>query len=240
MPAHILKDCHFYLDGYDLSGDHNEHKLNYSCNLIESTPFNADTKRRTPGLKDVSSSHAGFSEAGAGKVDEVLFNRIGAAEKVASIYPTAMSLGDIGFGYKAVHAKLGHGAKIGELWKFSVDAEGTGTLVRQTLMDQGAKTVSGNGAARNLGAVSSSQKVYAVAHVTAVAGTTPTLALTIESDDAEAFTTPTTRLTFAQFAEIGAQLISAAGPTTDTWWRAKWVIAGTGPSFTIVVGVGIQ
>jgi hypothetical protein len=240
MPISVFKDCYFYLDGYDLSGDHNEHRLKYSCNLIESTPFNADTKRRTPGLKDLSSSHNGFSEAGAGKVDEILFNRIGAAEKAASIYPTAMSLGDIGFGYKVLIAKLGHGAKIGELWKFSVDADGTGTLVRLTLMDKGAKTVSGNGAARNLGAVSSSQGVYAVAHVIAVAGTAPTLNLTIESDDVEAFTTPITRLTFTQFTAIGAQLINAVGPITDAWWRAKWVIGGTGPSFTIVVGVGIQ
>ena len=240
MPIYVLKDCRFYLGGYDLSGDHNEHRVNYSCNLVQSTAFNADTKRRTPGLRDISSSHSGFSEAGTDKVDAILFDRIGAAEKVVSIYPTVLSAAAIGFGYKALHAKLGHGAKVGELWKFSVEVDGTGTFVRQTLMGWGTKTASAAGTVTNLGAVSSSQRVYAIAHVTAIAGTAPTLTLTIKSCDAQAFTTPTTRLNFTQFTAIGAQLISAAGPITDTWWRANWVLAGTDPRFTIVVGVGIQ
>ena len=240
MPIYVLKNCRFYLDGYDLSGDHNEHKVNYSCNLVESTAFNADTKRRTPGLRDISSSHSGFSEAGTGKVDEVLFDRIGAAEKVVSIYPTALSTAAIGFGYKALHAKLGHGAKIGDLRRFSVEVDGTGTFVRQTLMGWGTKAASATGTATNLGAVSSSQRVYAILHVVGKSGTAPTLTVTIESSDTQAFTVATTRLTFTQFTVIGAQLISAAGPITDTWWRAKWVLAGTDPRFAIVVGVGIQ
>jgi hypothetical protein len=62
----------------------------------------------------------------------------------------------------------------------------------------------------------------------------------IQSDNAEAFTTPTARITFAQATAAGAQLLSANGAITDDWWRVNYTIAGTAPSFTFGVAIGIR
>jgi hypothetical protein len=76
--------------------------------------------------------------------------------------------------------------------------------------------------------------------VIAAGGTLPTLDVTVQSDDAEGFASPTTRLTFTQKSAIGAEFITpVAGPITDTWWRVSWAIGGTTPTFGIVACVGI-
>ncbi len=78
-------------------------------------------------------------------------------------------------------------------------------------------------------------------HVVAASGTTPTLDMIVESDDNSGITSGVTRITFTQEVAVGAQYATAvAGPITDDWWRVGWTIGGTGPSFTVIVTVGIQ
>jgi len=134
------------------------------------------------------------------------------------------------------------GGSVGDLSALSVDAVGAGGVrpVRGLIMHpETARATSGSGVARQLGAVSSSQTVYAALHVVAASGTTPTLDVIVESDDASGFATPTTRLTFAQTAGKTAGWQSAAGAIADDWWRVGWTVGGTDPSFTFAVVVGI-
>ena len=37
----------------------------------------------------------------------------------------------------------------------------------------------------------------------------------------------------------GSELVSLAGPLTDTFYRVDWTISGTTPSFSFAVVVGI-
>lgn len=244
MPISVLKDCHYYLAGYDLSGDHNEHSLTIEQNNPEATPFNVSSRVRVPGLRNIVSRHHGFSQSATGPplgVDDVQFAHVGAAQKICSIFPTAMALGDIGYGFQALFAKYRAFGKIGEVFDFDVDAEGSGPGVRETLMEYGAKTATGNGTTRLLTAVSAAQKVYSFLHVLAITGTgSPSIQVIIESDDNVGMTTPTTRITHTTFNVIGGELMSLIGPITDTYWRARWVVTGTSPSLTILVGLGIQ
>jgi len=76
--------------------------------------------------------------------------------------------------------------------------------------------------------------------VIAASGTTPTLDVTIESDDAEGMASATTRLTFTQATATTSEWQELAGAVTDDWWRAAWTIGGGSPSFTAVVVVGIR
>ncbi len=123
----------------------------------------------------------------------------------------------------------------------SFDAKATGTLsIQGTLMATGTKTVTGNETGYQLGAVSSTQRIYAGMHVLAASGTAPTLDAVIQSDDNAGFSSAATQLTFTQATGTTSEFISAAGPYTDDYWRASLTLGGTSPSFTIILGFGIE
>lgn len=119
----------------------------------------------------------------------------------------------------------------------------TGPVVRGMLLHPGSasRTSSSTGTARQLGAVSSTQRVYAALHVLSVSGTNPTLDVIVQSDTV-GFATPTSRITFSQATATTnrAQFGSAAGAITDDYWRVSWTIGGTAtPTFAFAVTVGI-
>lgn len=101
-----------------------------------------------------------------------------------------------------------------------------------------ARTSSGTGTGRQLGAVASGQTLYAALHVLAVSGTSPTLDVIVQSDNASNFPSPTSRITFSQATTTTSAWGSAAGAITDDWFRVSYTIGGTNPSFTFVVTCG--
>jgi hypothetical protein len=122
---------------------------------------------------------------------------------------------------------------------------GDGVLVRGSVMHNAAVTVTADGVAVELGAAGAGDTLYSFLHVTAVAGTNPTLDVIVQSDDVENFGgTPETQLTHPQFTDVNspsADEQSAEGAVTDTWYRLGFTVAGTGgPTFTVFGVVGIQ
>lgn len=238
---YVLKNCKLYLGAFDLSGDMNKLAIASEREAKEKTVFGCATKISSPGLFNVGMAHEGFYEAGIDKVDKVLWDKFALSDEIMTICPTDGSSGEPAFSCKTLESNYSPAGSVGEMFAFKVDAKGTGDLVRATIMENGAKTVTGNGVARNLGAVSATQKLYGVMHILAVSGTTPTLDMKIQSDDAEGFASPIDRITFTQATAKGAQWATpVAGPITDTWWRCSYTIGGTSPSFTVVVIIGIQ
>ncbi|MEU4150833.1 hypothetical protein [Streptomyces sp. NPDC026659] len=74
-----------------------------------------------------------------------------------------------------------------------------------------------------------------------MSGTTPTLDVVIESDNGSGFPSPITQLTFTQANAISGQILRTDGTAiTDDWYRVKWTIGGTTPSFLFAVAFGIQ
>jgi hypothetical protein len=241
MAVQVLKDAKLWLAGYDLSGDMNALALTYGAELQDDTVLGDDTRSHMGGLKTLTFQHEGFWSGGTDAVDEVLFTRIGVANEVMTVGPETGADGEIAFTTPIVEGEYSPGAAVGEMFAFSVSGEGRDSLVRGTVMHNAQRTASGNGAARQLGSVSASQKLHAALHVVAASGSSPTLDVTVESDDASGFLSPTTRISFAQATAIGAQWASpVAGPITDDWWRVAWTIGGTSPDFTFIVVVGIQ
>ena len=242
MGVQILKDCKLWLAGFDLSGDMNALALDFGAELQDNSVFGDDTRSRAGGLKTVTFAHEGFWNGGADKVDDVLFGRLGLADEVMSVAPETGADGETAYVLRSVLGEYAPGGSVGEMLAFSVRGEsGQGPLVRGTIMHNAARAASGNGVARQLGAVGATQRLYTTLHVVAASGTMPTLDVTVESDDGSGFPSPTTRVTFAQATAIGAEWASAiAGPITDDWWRIVYTIGGTGPSFTFIVIIGIQ
>lgn len=240
MGTQVLKDCKIYLAKYDLSGDHNEIEIKASKDKQKDTAFGDDADTFVPGLEKAEVSGGGYWQGGTDAVDDVLWSKMGSNDEVLTVGLIAGLDGEVARIIKALETSYEPGASVGEMFAFGLAAVGN-KMVAATIMTDAsaAKTATGNGTARNLGAVSATQKIYAALHVIAASGTTPTLNMTVESDDAQGFASPVTRLTFTQATAKTAEWKEAAGAITDTWWRAKWTIGGTTPSFTAICAVGI-
>ena len=238
MTTEVLKNCKLWLDGYSLSGYLNAIAIEYGAEMLDATTFGNDTKINAGGIKTVTAQHEGYWDS---EPDGALFGMIGVSDKPMTACPQTGVVGDVAYFFLSNLAEYSPGAAHGELFSFSVSAESTGKLVRgEILINGSALAASGNGTARQLGAASSAQKLYAALHVTAVDGTLPTLDVVVQSDDAEAFTTATDRITFTQATDIGSEFKELAGAITDTWYRISYAIAGTSPQFTFAVAVGIR
>lgn len=127
------------------------------------------------------------------------------------------------------------------VFDLSAKAGESGRFIMGRLAAYGVKSSTGSSAGYQLGAVSATQRVYASLHVYSYAGTTPTITVTLQSDDNSGFTTPTTRATFAVVGQaISSELVSAAGAITDTYWRLSWTLTGSGAAYGIVGAIGID
>lgn len=240
MASVIYKDCKLYLGGYDLSGDMNKCALSYGAEMKDDTVFNDDTRSNKAGLLTVGAAHEGYWQADTDLVDDIIDAKFAVADEIMTICPTTGAAGEVAFSFKSLLANYNPNGAVGDLYAFSVDATGTGKLFKGTVMENATKTSTATGTARQLGAVTDSQKVYAALHVLAVEGTDPTLDVVIQSDNAEGFLSAADKITFTQMTDIGAQLLTADGAIADDWWRVSWTVGGTdNPSFTIVVVVGI-
>lgn len=241
MAVQMLQNCGLHLEQYALASYLNRIRLDTMYEPLDCTTFGNSARRRKKGLGDHAIEGEGFVEIAS--TDAPISALFGLDGKIISVAPTSVAAGEPAYSMKAYLGEYRIGAAVGELFAFTLNANASGSVsVKGTIMEAGAKSSTAAGTARQLGAVADGKYVYGVMHVTAVSGTNPTLDLLIQSDDAEGFGSPTTRLTFAQATAASAQwLTPVAGPITDDWWRASWTIGGTGtPSFTILVVVAIQ
>lgn len=236
---HVLSGGLILFDGLDLSNSLNQVVLDHSADALDSTALGHTTRRRKGGLLTSVLGAAGFFEAA--EPDASLFAAAGAADKPVTV-SYSQTPGNVAYFMKAMLGEYEpFGGGVGELAGFSLNAGvSSERLVRGTLMELITSGATANGTGRQLGQVLAAQKMYAALHVLSVAGTTPSLTVTIQSDDNAGFTTPTNRIVLSAATAVGSQFASVAGAITDTYWRAIWTISGTAPSFRFAVALGIQ
>jgi hypothetical protein len=132
------------------------------------------------------------------------------------------------------------GGQHGELAAYdcaSRASSGGGGLYRGTILLPDTSVVATTtGTAVQLGVVSAAQKYVVALHVVAING--GSWVLTIESDNASNFATPTTRATFTAATTRTQQVIETNGAITDDWWRAVLTKTG-GTSCTAVVAMAV-
>lgn len=115
-------------------------------------------------------------------------------------------------------------------------------LVRGQLIHPGSasRTSSSTGTAYQTGAVVAGKRMYAALHVLSASGTSPTLDVIVQSDNASNFPSATNRITFTQATAASAQFSSVAGAITDDYWRVSYTIGGSAtPTFAFAVTIGV-
>jgi hypothetical protein len=236
-------DPKIFAGAYEFSPVLNLATLAYNAELLDKSTFSQGTKINTPGVKNILLEASGFAEFGADLQDAQNFTNIGLSNIPVSLFPPSTPVvGDPAYFFQAAQAKYALGGPHGQIVPASFDAHAASghPLARGVVLETGgtARTATFTGTGVNYGAVSATQYLYAVAHFIQAGGTS--LDLIIESDDGAGFGTPVTRITFAQVTTTITAVYATrvAGAITDTWWRCKGTIAGSGP-YKVAVAIGI-
>lgn len=249
MAKLILLDTRVLVGAADLSGQSNKLELTDEIEEKDVTHFRSGgAKEVLGGLETVSIGAEGQWEAGdPGKVDDQAWasRRVLDAWTMGATGASDTAAGSLAYIAKALRTSFAILGAVGNVAPWSANATGTWPLVRGAFAHPSgvARTASGTGTALNLGALGAGERLYASLHVLSVAGTTPTIDVTVTSDSAELFNaSPETRITFPQASEAsGTILRTAAGAHLDDWYRAEWTISASGgESFLFVVAIGIE
>ena len=243
MSSTIIRDQQVFAGAYDITGVLTSLSLGLSAEALENTPLGHNTRVRIPGIEDASFDYDGNWDAGTGLIDTTEYADVAAAVRAVSVCVQAGADGEVAYAFQSLKSGYELGGGVGEVLKFTSSGLAGGSRpIRGTILHPAtARTQTGNGTARQVGAILAGQVGYAALHVTAVSGTSPTLAVIVQSDDAGAFGDPTSRITFAQATGITSEWKTVAGAVTDDYWRVNYTIGGTGtPTFTFVVVFGIR
>lgn len=243
MGKQVLTNAMVLVGGRDLTGDTNAIAVDYGAELKDCTTLGDDTRINKGGLKTVQVQASGFYNAVTHDLKN--FNDVGVSGNLIS-FAVGQNAGDVAYFFDAVAGEYETGETVGEINKYSLGAGAQGNLVRGAIGHNArltAETVTADGAAIELGAVSATQNLYAVLHVIESSGTgDQTLDVIIESDSTGGMTSPATQITFAQAGSTTtSESLSQAGAIADTFYRVGYTIAGSGsPSFRFVVLLGVQ
>lgn len=152
--------------------------------------------------------------------------------------------GDRAWAVETARSQYRQGWQVGEIQGYTLGLRPTGPLVRGVALHVATLDASANGDGQELGAISATQRGYGGLFVLSATGTAPTLDAVIQSDAADTWGgAETDRITFDQATGTASaawrQWKTLSGPVTDTWWRLKGTIGGTGPSVRFVAFFGI-
>ncbi|MFF8839577.1 hypothetical protein [Streptomyces sp. NPDC015130] len=240
----VLTNVRAFAVGADLTSASNKVELAAEVEEKDVTNYaSGGYKEVIGGLGSAEISGEGQWEAGdPGLVDDASWAQLGGVGPW-TVCPDGAQVGSLAYLTQALRADYKLLGAVGDVAPWSGTAKSAWPLVRgQIAHPPGtARTATGSGTALDLGAVAAGKRLYAALHVLSAAGTTPSLTVSIESDDAVGMATPTTRLTFGAATAAGGQTLRTdASAITDTHYRVAWAISGTSPSFMFAVSLGIR
>ena len=241
MSTLAITNAFAYVDSHDFTGDSNQFSLTCEADPQDKTTFRSGGWREyNLGVKTSQLSLGGFYQAWADSVDEYSFNALGVTGRVTTCGTVEVEGEPAGMFQSMAHQYQILGQH-GENAPFSLQggcSDGVGVIRGRLAKETGTVSAPGAiGTALNLGAVSSTQYLYATIHLLGTAGTTITVV--VESDDANTFASAITRMTLGPYTTVGGRWATrVAGPITDTWWRMR-VTSVTG-TWTVAGAIGIQ
>lgn len=240
----VWRSAAYFVGAVDLTSQTNRLDFEASVEEKECTTFGSGGAREyVGGLEMASISGGGYVDyGGAYDVDRQVYNdrrlllphTIGPSNAGSAVAATAYVV-------KSLTTSLKVFTQVGEVLPWEISASGSSRSGRGKFLVSpvSAITSSTNGTAVEIGAVPSGHSALATLHCLARSGTA-TLDVELESDeDADFDGSETTRIVFDQVSGVGAQFKSAAGPITDTHWRAAMTVSGSG-SLTVVIAVGVS
>lgn len=236
MPKHG-KDTKILLGAVDVSGFFTSYDSTGSVESHETTTFGKQRKTRIPGLADGSATMQGLWDGAVLAIDEILSATLGVAGQILTAGRNGLAaIGDRAELLKALHSNYQRTSPVNDVVSLSATLEGDGGLDNGVVLHPlAAEVATGTSANVDHGAATANGGV-AHLHVTAKAGTAPTLQVKVQhSVDNSVWVD---LVTFATLNDVlGAERVEvAAGTTVNRHTRAQRTIGGTGgPSWTHAV-----
>jgi hypothetical protein len=244
MAVDFIQDCSLLVGAIEVAGNAKSANLATTVAPLDTTPMSTTGWTTLIGGNKSGSVDITFmSDFVNAGLDDVLWSYLATAD-VPKSFVRGTADGSLAYLWRGIPLSYVpvEGAP-GELAMGRISGQSsTGPVIRGKLLHPGgtARTTSSAGTARQLGALSATQRLHAALHVLSVSGSaTPTLTVKVQSDNAEGFPSATDRITYTGATAVGYQWSSVDGAVTDDWWRVSWTISGTSPSFLFAVTAGI-
>lgn len=240
----ILTNTRLFVAGADLTGSTNKVEVMAEKPEVVVTTFGSGGwEELLAGIGAASFAVEGFFEAGDPTMpDDAAWAALGEVE-AWTVCPVDGSAGAVAFFTKALEGNyMPLQGGVGDAASFTAAAKSSWPFVRGVVGQPPGSpiTADGNASGYQLGAVPNGKSLYASLHVLSVAGTgTPTLSVSVESDDNASFTSAIERIAFDDATAVGAQIARLTAPLTDDYYRVSWTVTGTSPSFLAIVALGI-
>ncbi|WP_406143301.1 hypothetical protein [Streptomyces anulatus] len=244
MGKFVQFNARLFAPGADLTGASNKVELSSEIEDKDTTNYYSNGwKEVIGGLGSAEISAEGQWEAGdPSKVDDASWAALGGVGPY-TVCPDTSTVGALAYLTAGMRTDYKIGDAVGEVAPWTGTVKSSWPLVRgQIAHPPGtARTATGNGTVLNLGAIPAGKRLYAALHVLSASGTTPSITVAVESDDAAGMASPTSRLSFAAATAPGGQVLRTDGTAiTDTHYRLAWTVTGTTPSFMFAVSLGIR
>ena len=237
MAIYNFRDASIFYGDTDISAFANQVQIDLAADSLDSTTFGQTFRTRVGGLVDGTVTASGFLDNATGDPDDHLFSQL-ATQGVLSVAPVATVSGGIAYMMRVREFMYRPGGNVSELHGFAIDAkvsDGIGAVRGTIGLHKTARTVTGNGTAYQVGAVSATQKMHAALHV--FAGTASTLDVKVRSDNVEAMSSPVDQITFTQASGATSEYGSVSGAITDDWWQVSYTIGGGTWTFAVILGI---
>ena len=124
-----FRNARIFCDGFELSGDFESIEVAFSAESLDETAFGDSTRIHKGGLTVADVSGSGYWNGAAGTVDRILFDLVGADDKVISVFPNGITEGtatEKGFSMKGVVSEYNIGGSVGALMPFTFAMQGRG------------------------------------------------------------------------------------------------------------------
>lgn len=240
MSHFAFTDATVWIGGFDFTSDTNQVSLQLSATELDDTCFGQTHRSRLAGLRNTAMTANGYwYSATAAAPDPHLYANLATKDRVYTIAPTAAET-SVAYMFQGIQSQYELFGQLDAVTPWSVSASGSnkqGCVRGQVALAKGNVSATGDvGSALELGAVGSTQHLYAALHVFS-AGTTITI--DVESDEDDTFASATTRGTIGPITTTGGVWMTrVAGAITDTFYRFN-VTAVTG-TFQIAGAIGIR
>ena len=225
---------YFLVGGNSLAGVLSDVTYKTLTTTEETTALGDSWREQTPmGVRSAELTQSGwFDDAANSSVAAFVGKET--TSQVVTLAPAGSTAGSKATGFAgAFGAEVDRVVEKEGLHKLNVTYTAAGAIEDGKILEAlGARTTSGNSASLDNSA-SSANGASGYLQITAVSGTSPTLALTLQhsTDD----TTFTTLASFTMAGSIGAERITATG-TVNRYVRVNAAVGGSGsPSFTYTV-----
>lgn len=239
-------DAEIVAGPYRLTGRSNNVDLELTAAELDCTNFDSGGwMEMIGGIKSAAVSVDGFYDAaaletGALTLDEQAFTELGTSLNPLTVAPTKAD-GSVAYVTGYTRGSLSFFGQVGDVAPFSSDLFGDSVVGRGFLIHPAntTETGGGTGTGQQLGAASATQSVVIAVQVVSLSGTSPSLDVTVESDDNAGFTSATTVLNTGAITTPTGTLSVVAGPATDDYYRCTWTLSGTSPVARFSVAVGL-